>query len=182
MENKNKFENKVIYPEIQEPSIIYKDSYLSALEEFHKEGRNLDIDEKEIENSFSEFVQKLKEQSLGLNLKPGYVPATTYWITDKEDYIGKIQIRHSLTDTLLKIGGHIGYEIRPSKRKQGYGENALQLVLPQAKAMGLGKVLLTCDSTNIGSKKIIEANGGVLENEVETEEGHPSKLRYWIQL
>ena len=182
MEIKNNFEEKRINPEIKEASVLYKDSYLSALEEFHKEGRDLDVDEKELADNFPEFVQKLKDQSLGLNLKPGYVPATMYWIIDNADYVGKVQLRHSLTDSLLKVGGHIGYEIRPSKRKQGYGEKALELVLPQAKALGLEKVLLTCDSTNIGSQKIIETNGGVLENEVETEEGQPSKLRYWINL
>lgn len=182
MENKNKFEEKEINPEIQEPSVLYKDSYLSALKEFHEEGRDLDIKEEEIEKNFPNFINHLKEESKGLNLKPGYVPQTVYWVTDNADYIGRISIRHSLTDSLLKVGGHIGYEIRPSKRGLGYGTKALELVLPQAKAMGLDKVLLTCDSTNIGSKKIIEANGGIFENEVEGEKGKPSKLRYWINL
>lgn len=52
----------------------------------------------------------------------------------------------------------------------------------QRQALGITKVLVTCNANNIGSKKIIEANGGVLENAVEMGEGKPMKLRYWISL
>jgi predicted acetyltransferase len=43
-------------------------------------------------------------------------------------------------------------------------------------------VLLTCDETNIGSRKLIEANGGQLENAVVVEDSSVKKLRYWIEL
>jgi len=175
-------EKKKISFEIQEPSVELKDSFLSALKEYHQEGRNLDQDEKEIENNFSTFVQHFKDESLGKNLKPEYVPQTTYWIADKDGYAGRVSIRHELNENLLKIGGHIGYEVRPSKRGLGYGSKALELALSKARSLGLEKVLLTCISTNIASKKIIEANGGVLENEVHGEEGEPSRLRFWIKI
>lgn len=168
--------------EIQEPSVKYKESYISALKEFHKEGRNLDIKEEEIEKDFPNFIQRLKDESLGLNLKPTLVPNTIYWIVDKEGYVGRISLRHKLNEKLLENGGNIGYEVKPSKRGQGYGSKALELVLPKARSIGLTKVLLTCDSTNLASKKIIESNGGILENEVPGLEGEPSKLRYWIDL
>ena len=57
--------------------------------------------------------------------------------------------------------------IRPSKRNQGYGKKILQLALLKAKALGINKVLITCDETNIASKKIIEASDGVFENSIE---------------
>ena len=127
-------------------------------------------------------MQHLKDESLGVNMEPGRVPQTTFWITDKDGYAGRISIRHELNERLLKLGGNIGYGVIPSKRKLGYGEKALELVLPIARKMGLKKVLLTCNSTNIGSKRIMEKNGGVLEDEVPGENGEPSKLRYWIDL
>lgn len=157
--------------EIKEPAVELKDSYLAALREYHKEGRNLNQDEQELAENFPVFVDHLKAKALGLELQPGQVPATTYWVVDKDGFVGRVSLRHYLNEQLLKIGGHIGYDIRPSKRGHGYGTKALKLVLPKARAMGLNKVLLTCDSTNIGSRKIIEANGGVLENEVPGENG-----------
>jgi hypothetical protein len=59
----------------------------------------------------------------------------------------------------------------------------IEISLAEAKKMGFEKVLLTCDDDNIGSQKIIEANGGVLENIIEGEkEGKPKKRRYWIKI
>ena len=168
--------------EIEEPSVKYKESFLSALKEYHEEKRNLDKDEKEIGDDFTKFIQHLKDVSQGINMKPGWVPENTYWIVDKDGYAGRVSLRHELTDKLLNFGGHIGYEVRPSKRGHGYGTKALELVLPKARALGLKRVLITCHSTNIGSRKIIEANGGVLENEIPGEDGGPSRLRFWIEL
>jgi predicted acetyltransferase len=153
---------------------------LSALREYHQEGRNLDLNEKEIEKDFPKFIQHFKDEIIGKNLKPGYVSQTVYWVVDKDGYAGRVSLRHELNDSLLKEGGHIGYEIRPSKRGQGYGNKALELVLPKARELGLEKVLVTCDSTNIASRKIIEANGGVLENKIPSEDGKSSKLIFWI--
>ena len=142
MEDVN-IEKKKVDCEIQEPSVELKDSYLSALEEFHKEGRYENQDVEEIRNNFPKFLQRFKNDLLGINSTEGRVPQTTYWIVDKDGYAGRISIRHRLNEKLLKIGGHIGYDVRPSKRRNGYGEKALKLALPKARAFGLAKVLLT---------------------------------------
>ena len=91
-------------------------------------------------------------------------------------------VGHELNDLLFKIAGHFGYMIRPSKRRQGYGKVILRLGLEQARKMGLKRVLVTCDENNIGSKKVIEYNGGQFENEVCVEGSSIKKLRYWIDL
>jgi predicted acetyltransferase len=174
--------NKKLVCKIVEPSIEYKDSFLSALEEYKREGKDLDEGLADPGNDFESFVQHFKDESKGINMKEGRVPQTTFWIVDEDGYAGRISIRHKLNDNLLKLGGHIGYGVIPSKRGRGYGKRALELVLPKARELGLKKVLLTCNATNIASKKIIEGGGGVLENEVPTEEGKPNKLRYWIDL
>ncbi len=175
-------ERKKVKCEIIEPSIELQESFLSALAEYTSEKKPLDEGVADPGNDFAGFVQHLKDDSRGINMKPGRVPQTTYWIVDRDGYAGRVSIRHELNENLLRIGGHIGYGIRPSKRGLGYGNKALELVLPKARALGLKRVLLTCDSTNVASKKIIEANGGIFENEVIGEEGKPSKLRYWIEL
>ena len=170
------------------PSVKYKPSFLKALDEYLKEEsrpstQDLFLLNKEIlEKDFSTYVNKLLDESHGKNLPVGYVSHTVCWLIDANEFIGRVDIRHSLNEHLMRIGGHIGYDIRPSKRNQGYGKGILKLALPKAKAMGLIKVLVTCDETNIASKKIIEANGGVFENSVKQDFGKPNKLRYWIVL
>ncbi|WP_010014873.1 GNAT family N-acetyltransferase, partial [Loigolactobacillus coryniformis] len=76
-------------------------------------------------------------------------------------------------------GGHIGYSVRPTQRRRGYGRQMLALVLPYAQARGLKRVLLTCATTNIGSQKVITSNGGRLADTVNTT--RPTQ-RYWINL
>ena len=63
------------------------------------------------------------------------VPATTFFTVRKTDckIVGSIQLRHELTENLLKSGGHIGYGICPTERNKGYGSEQLSLVLEKAK-------------------------------------------------
>lgn len=168
---------QLVYPTVQ-----HKSTYLQAIEEAKDEKQTTQLAKPNEGESFESFVQRKKEEAEGKNLPEGWVPATELWLIDNDEFIGRINIRHQLTDYLFTIGGHIGYWIRPSKRKMGYGKKILELALPEAKKLDITKVLVTCDDTNLGSAKIIEANGGILENIVETEEGHPKTRRYWIQL
>lgn len=177
----NKLESNNVPCEILEPSLEFKDSFLRALNEYKKLGIPLDEGIDDPGNNFEDFVQHLKDEAVGKNMKPGLVPQTTFWITDKDGYAGRISIRHELNEKLLKSGGNIGYGIIPTKRGLGYGKKALEAILPKARELGLKKVLLTCDDTNIGSYKIIEANGGIPENKV-TDESGQVKRRYWITL
>jgi predicted acetyltransferase len=89
-------------------------------------------------------------------------------------------VRHELNEFLLRAGGHIGYGIRPSARGRGLATWALRSVLPQASALGLEKVLVTCGDGNLASARVIEKAGGVLEDVRHTELG--LTRRYWITL
>jgi len=167
------------------PSSSYKESYLGALEEAKNDPGNKisKLQEPKEGESFDDFVAHFYDEMIGLNLPEGYVPATMFWLVDNGQFIGRVQIRHELTNYLSKRGGHIGYYIRPTKRKMGYGKKILELALLEAKKMGFEKVLLACNDDNVGSAKIIEANGGILENIVEGEkEGEKKKRQYWITI
>ncbi|MFI8520600.1 GNAT family N-acetyltransferase [Streptomyces sp. NPDC085481] len=130
---------------------------------------------------FASWVYRLREQSDRTRPQPdGRVHATHWWIVEDDTYLGAIDLRHELDDFLLRAGGHIGYSVRPSARRRGLATWALGAVLPEARALGLTRVLLTCDDTNIASARTIERNGGVLEDVRETEIGR--KRRYWIEL
>ena len=57
----------------------------------------------------------------------------------------------------------------------------LKMALPFCGSIGLDKVLITCNDDNIGSEKVMLANGGEYESTVfEPEEGVNLK-RYWIK-
>jgi predicted acetyltransferase len=60
-------------------------------------------------------------------------------------------------------GGHSGFDMRPKVRRQGHATAMLAAALPKARELGLHHVLITCDEDNTGSRRVIEANGGVLE-------------------
>ncbi len=111
------------------------------------------------------------------------VPDSVFFLLDEERgrLIGAADIRHYLNDALLKEGGHIGDGIRPSERNKGYGTELVRLALIECKKLGIGRVLMTCDKSNIASAKTIIKNGGVLENEFVNSEGNVEQ-RYWIQL
>jgi predicted acetyltransferase len=171
------------------PSVGYKASFIEAVKEFQAETidnttvrRYKELSVPELERDFKHYVETQKGFAEGKGLPEGWVPATTLWLVDQGEYIGRLSIRHRLTDELLKTGGHIGYDIRPSRRSRGYGSKILELALPIAHELGIGQALLTCDETNIGSKKIIEKNGGVLQDRVEEPGTGVYKLRYWITL
>lgn len=104
---------------------------------------------------------------------PKYVPSSLYYAYDEDRNImvGAVNIRHYLNDKLLFDGGHIGNGVRPSERRKGYGTLIISLALKECKKLGINKVLITCNKDNIGSKKSIINNGGILENEVIDEDG-----------
>jgi len=171
------------------PSAKYKDSFIEAVKEFrednsfplmHKRYHEVSLDE--LERDFEGYVERIRSHERGENLPAGFVPVTEFWLVDGDAYIGTAYVRHVLNENLARIGGHIGYDIRPSKRGKGYGNTILELVLPKAKALGISKALLTCDVTNVASRKIIEKNGGVLEDQVPNPETGVDKLRYWIDI
>jgi len=65
----------------------------------------------------------------------------------------------------------------------GYGGKTLELGLLEAKKLGLDKVLLTCDDNNIASWKMIEKNGGVLEDKIDNiKDKNKIVRRYWINI
>ncbi|WP_205326421.1 GNAT family N-acetyltransferase [Glycomyces sp. YM15] len=114
------------------------------------------------------------ERRLTTDPPAAFVPSTTYWWTDRRAFLGRINLRHRLNESLSEIGGHIGYDVRPTARRQGHATAMLAAVLPRAAAIGIDKALVTCDAENTASRKVIEANGGVLEDE------RGGKLRYRV--
>ncbi|MCL2323121.1 MAG: GNAT family N-acetyltransferase [Oscillospiraceae bacterium] len=111
-----------------------------------------------------------------------WVDCSTYFAFEQDKIVGTIQIRHTLNDSLIKSGGHIGYGVSPSQRRKGYATQMLSLALLKCRELGIEKVLVTCDKDNIASAKTIIKCGGIFENEAFDEEEGNMVKRYWIKL
>jgi predicted acetyltransferase len=109
------------------------------------------------------------------------VPSHTFLAIRKSDnrIVGVIDLRHHIDHPILGTwGGHCGYSVRPSERRQGYATEMLRLNKLKAKEMGISKMLVTCDERNAASEKTILANGGVYEKTIDVD-GDKIK-RFWI--
>jgi len=131
--------------------------------------------------SYARYLEVLDERERGVNLAPGQVPSTFLFGFKGERIVGRVSIRHRLTEALLRVGGHIGYVVVPEFRRQGHATAMLRLAVQFAHdKLGLDQVLVTCDDDNIGSIKTIENNGGVLEAIITGPDLGKPKRRYWI--
>ena len=63
--------------------------------------------------------------------------------------------RVKLNDYLLKYSSHIGYSIRPSERISDYATKMILLALDECLKLGIHRVLMICNKTNVASKKFI---------------------------
>ena len=171
-------------PDLVLPTPSVRESFLEAMDEFVAEGAEFSQTAAWIEHNapgwrdpdaFEVFVEAVKADALLETPRlEWHVPCTTLWWIDGDDYLGRLAIRHELNDFLLDVGGHIGYDVRPSRRREGHATEMLKKSLPWALALGIDPALVTCDDDNTGSIRVIEAAGGELEDVRGT------KRRYWV--
>src|SRR5258708_18639914 len=66
--------------------------------------------------TFRELLERLRKNSLGLDLPLGWVPSTMLYGFVGRDIVGRLHVRHALNDDLRQRGGHIGYAAAPECR------------------------------------------------------------------
>jgi len=125
------------------------------------------------------YLKELEDHRHGRNLPAGHVPGTFLVASVGQEIVGRTSVRFMLNAFLAERGGHIGYGVLPQHRRRGYATEILRQSLIIARAAGVGRVLVTCDEDNVGSRAVIEACGGVLDSVV-TLDGKPPVLRFWI--
>lgn len=172
--------------QLVDPDVRFHRSFLAAMAEFAEEGRT--GDDSMIGSRLARFgptwgnaegfaryvAVELADRRPEAPRPVGHVPCSNLWWVEGEEYLGRIAVRHRLTDGLREVGGHIGYDVRRSRRGEGHATAMLAATLPVAGRLGIDPALVTCDDDNIASRKVIEANGGLLEDE------RHGKLRFWI--
>ena len=159
------------------PNLSVHRSFLAALTEYQKEGRYLDVDRSAVARAegFARYLEVVIGDARTESRRPtGNVPQTTLWWVEGDEFLGRLSIRHVLTDQLYRVSGHIGYDVRPSARRKGHATAMLAASLPVAAGLGIDPALVTCDFDNDASRRVIEANGGIAGRRI------ANKLRYWV--
>jgi predicted acetyltransferase len=176
-------------PVLIPPTVDVHASFLRAMDEHIAEGRGGPGDSSNVGHyirqfgkvwaapaEFRRYVASLRAQELENTPRPAtFVPTTSLWWVDGDEYLGRLGIRHRLAPGRAgERNGHIGYDVRPSARRKGHATAMLAASLPIAASLGLPRVLITCDDDNVASRRTIERNGGVLHDQLD------EKLRFWL--
>lgn len=158
-------------PYLAGPTTLVRDSFLVAARDLREEGWLPGFPVEQAAADFAGYVQRVLNETHAWD-----VPISTLWYIDGATYLGTVMIRHRLTPELTRRGGHIGYHVAPRYRRRGHATAMLAAALAHCRDnLGLTSVLITCDQSNVASRRVIETNGGALENIVEGE------CRYWAQ-
>ncbi|MDJ0918995.1 MAG: GNAT family N-acetyltransferase [Woeseiaceae bacterium] len=157
----------------------YEASYRSYIQELGDAERYpfpLDFDF----DDFPALVNRLNSYSQGVDLPDGGVPSTTFWLVEDGEIVGVSSLRHRITDRLKRLGGHVGFGVRPSAQGRGVAKELLRQTLSEAGRLGLSEVLVICLKDNEASSRVIRANGGRLESEYSVPEYSSLLQRYVI--
>jgi predicted acetyltransferase len=131
------------------------------------------------DTEFAGYVDRLRREQR--EVPEGWVPHTFLVGVAGGEILGRVSLRHELNDFLRDYGGHVGFGVVPRFRRRGYGTELLRRSLPLARGVGIERLLVTCADDNLGSIKIIESCGGVLEDK-RARDGGGLTRRYWIDL
>ena len=134
------------------------------------------------EATYAEWIGKVLRDIDIANIPEGRVPALTYFCVREEDdrIVGMVNIRLALTDFLRREGGHVGYGVRPTERRKGYGSAMLREAVRVCATLGMPRVLVSCDRDNTASAGVIRSCGGVLEEEFYSDAFQEIVQRYVI--
>jgi predicted acetyltransferase len=169
------------------PDLYFFDAYNDMMREWCESGTQISpwfLNEPfDSIDAFAKFIQMLDDCEHGI-LDKRFCSTTSYFVIDESGrLIGAPSLRHHLTVDGLNTWGHIGYGVRPSARMKGHATEILRLMLEECKSRHFWRVLIGAHADNIASCRVIEKNGGILENTV-ADPDHPGKTinRYWIEV
>jgi predicted acetyltransferase len=161
------------------PELRYAESFRRYVDDYRRSGETSRVSKYAAgERDFSAYVESLHLAARGINLPEDKVPYHTFWLIDAGEIVGIIRVRPRLTPKAEKNDGHIGYDVAPSHRRKGYGTALLRLVLIEARRLGLDRVIVTCATSNVPSRRVIEKSDGRLLGETIDDDDGQVLYRY----
>lgn len=134
-------------------------------------------------DNLEEWYKNQKNQEDPSKCKEGHAPDWKYVCVDNDEVIGFLSYRHPIEGIpiLEEYAGHVGYSVKPSKRRQGVASWQLGELIKIIREQGeLKRIMISCNPDNVGSKKTILKNGGVYQD---TNTWQNIKIeRYWIEI
>ena len=166
--------------ELVKPSLETLDLYINALkrqiadggETFHNSAEIIEEAERDPGGLIATFDDRIGGRIITVaeGVRAAALPSISRWSFDG-DICGTIQFRWSPESVELPpyCLGHIGYQIFPWKRSQGYAKKQLALMLEEVAQIGMPYVELSTTLTNFHSQQVIKSNGGRFVKEFERE-------------
>ena len=157
------------------PNKDYEAKAKEFIAEFYEYGSEIagsgSLDRYLKESTYDEWLTKVFSYIDIANIPADKIPGLTYFFVREEDdrIIGMINIRLALNDFLRNEAGHIGYCIRPTERRKGYGTQLLRAGISVCHRVDIKEVIVSCDKVNLGSAGVIRNCGGVLDAELYSE-------------
>lgn len=168
---------------LREPSMDFVDDFRNMVAEYRAVDEEFDRSNALLTADLARYIKAAEDMASGLGLLPGMVPQSSFWLVrNGTTIVAASWLRHRITPTLGIEGGHVGYTVRPQFRRHGYGTLACALTLDRARQLDIERALITCDTDNLPSARIIRKNGGVFSGEGKSPRTRKPVSRYWVEL
>ncbi len=140
-------------------------------------------------NEFRKYCVVLELASKNIMLDYIVPVVTWYVLFEKDEPIGWFLFRdggENLPKNFVH-SGHVGYTIRPKKRKQGYATEGLKLIIKKARSIKYKNLYITCDDKNIASQNLLKKLGFKKcdknsKNQILTKQVYEGMSQYYLKL
>jgi len=168
------------------PCQAYEQKAIDYIQEFHEYASQINGTSGlqvflAMDKTYSDWLSKVMNDIDIANITEDRVPQFCYFYVREDDdrITGMITIRPVLPGN---GSGHIGYSIRPTERRKGYGAAMLCDALVVCPLIGLKEIIITCDISNVASAGVAVKCGGVLVAEYYNEIFEANIQSYRIDL
>ena len=147
--------------QLRRPELSDKAAVIDMMKEFEASQSAHDGGFWSVDNFvYEDWIERNQLSEMGIDVPSTFVPAIQFVSFDDNG----------------RALGFLHLRLRLNERHKGLAKEQLHLGLLEAKKKNIKQALVTCHTDNIASRKVILANGGVLEDVRESTE------RYWINL